>query len=117
MIFGGFFWESVFCLWISSYINFFEREEMCVYNGKGLDGVFTLSEKLFFLFVLLGRLAYVQYRVIELFPIGVVGLVFFTVPLIKVFVFWVDWRNCVIKLPRWRCRVSSLPIYQKWRFS
>lgn len=67
-----------------------------MYNGKGLDGFFLHFPRSFFP---LGRLAYVRYRVIELFPIGVVGLVFLTVPLIKVFIFWVDWRNRVIELP------------------
>lgn len=52
------FFEIAFCLWISSYIGFFLREGICVYNRKRLDGFFTLSKKLFFP---LGRLAYVQY--------------------------------------------------------
>lgn len=112
---GGFLCMDVFLHFSSS----FAFENAFVYKitlssimrrglGGVLGGVFTLSKKLFNFSYFWGTLAYAQYRVIELFPIEVVGLVFFTIPLITLFVFWADWRNRVIELPGWRCRVGGL---------
>lgn len=74
LLFYFYFWRGVF---VCGYLGFFVERGG---KGGGFGGVFTLSKKLFYLLVFVGELAYVQYRVIELFPIGAVGLVFFTVP-------------------------------------
>lgn len=53
---------------------------------RGLGWVFTLFKKLFiFSFLWVDWRMYIQYCVIELFPAGVVGLIFIITPLMKVF--------------------------------